>query len=256
MAQISSSVGLISGINTSQIIDQLMSLEQQPVTDLQNRVDNANKQKLAYTDLQTRLASLRVTGQTLEKPSAFQTSSSTSSNENVLTATTTNGAPVGDYQFQVAQLASTQQSVSQGFADATQSLVGAGTLTFEEGGGELTSSARLDTLNGGTGVTRGQFRITDKSGQTGVIDLSSAVTVDDAIKAINTSLNVSVKATLGPNGLVITDTSGGSGNLVIADVAGGKTAANLGIAANTNARRRNRDERELPRPRDAALSAQ
>jgi flagellar hook-associated protein 2 len=234
MAQIASSVGLISGINTSQIIDQLMSLEEQPVTDLQNRVDTANKQKLAYTDLQTRLASLRVTGQTLEKPSSFQTSSATSSNENVLTATTTNGAPVGDYQFQVAQLASTQQSVSQGFADATQSLVGAGTLTLEQGGGELTSSARLDTLNGGTGVARGQFRITDKSGQTGIIDLSGAVTVDDAIKKINTSLDVSVTATLGPNGLVISDTSGGSGNLVITDVAGGKTAANLGIVGNTN----------------------
>jgi flagellar hook-associated protein 2 len=233
MAQISSSVGLISGINTSQIIDQLMSLEQQPVTQLQTRVDTANKQKLAYTDLQTRLASLRITGQTLEKPSTFQTSSTTSSNENVLTATTTTGAPVGDYQFQVAQLASTQQSVSQGFADATQALVGAGTLTFEQGGGELTSSARLDTLNGGTGVTRGQFRITDKSGRTGVIDLSTAVTVDDAIKKINNSLDVSVRATLGPNGLVINDTSGGSGSLAIAELAGGKTAASLGIVAST-----------------------
>jgi flagellar capping protein FliD len=117
MAQISSSTGLISGINYGDIINQLMSLEQRPVNTLQTRIDAVNQQKLAFTDLTTRLTSLKLNGTTLKKTSAFQNATTTSSDENVLTATATTGAAVGSYQFQVARLVTTQQSVTRGFAD-------------------------------------------------------------------------------------------------------------------------------------------
>src|ERR687890_1881600 len=124
MAGISSSVWLVSGINTKDIIDQLMTLESQPKTRLEDRIDETNKVKLAYTDLSTRLASLKLTGTPLKKASTFQAATTTSGDDDVLTATAANGSSIGNFQFQVARLVTTQQSVSDGFADSDVSTVG------------------------------------------------------------------------------------------------------------------------------------
>src|SRR3954447_22807119 len=106
MGRITSSVGLVSGIDTKSIIDQLMALEERPKSQLQTRIDDGNDKKLAYTDLTTRLSSLKLIGTSFKKPSTFQASSATSSDEDVITATASNAAAVGNYQFQVARLVS------------------------------------------------------------------------------------------------------------------------------------------------------
>src|SRR5688572_5581136 len=139
MGRITSGVGLISGIDSRSIIDQLMSLEAQPKTRLEGRIEETNKVKLAYTDLSTRLASLKLTGTSLKKASTFQAATTTSGDDDVLTAIAANGAAVGNYQFQVARLVTTQQSVSNGFSNPDTKTVGAGTITIEQGGGDLTS---------------------------------------------------------------------------------------------------------------------
>lgn len=231
MGRITTGIGLVSGINSKDIIDQLMQLESRPKTILQTRIDSANQKKLAYTDLITRLASMKLTGQALKKPSTFAASTAASSDSNVLTATTTNGASTGAFQFQVARLVTSQQSVSKGFADPDSSKVGAGTLTIEMGGGELTSQTPLSQLNGGAGVKRGVFRITDRSGQTATIDTTAAVSLEDVIKKINTSLDISVKASYGKSGLVLTDLTGKTASdLIVQDVGDGTIAKDLGIA--------------------------
>lgn len=236
MGTITSGIGLISGINTGQIIDQLMKLEARPKDLLQSRIDSTTQQKLAFTDLVARLSSMQITGQTLEKPSNFQAASTTSSNPDVLTASAANGAAIGTYSLQVARLTTTQQSVSNGFTDFNQTHVGAGTITVEQGGGELSSQTTLAELNGGAGIHRGQFRITDRSGATSVIDASAAVTVDDVLKKINTSLDVSVRATLNGDKIVLTDTSGKTtSNLIVQDLGSGAAAADLGIAGSVAA---------------------
>lgn len=231
MGRITSSVGLISGINSSQIIDQLVSLESAPVTQLQKQVATNNAQKAAYTDLLTQLQTLKTVGDTLSNSNTFAASTANSSDESVLTATAGNNAAIGSYQFQVAQLVSSQQSVTKGFSDPNQTKIGAGTITISEGGGELNTPTALSSLNGGQGISRGQFRITDRSGHSATIDISSAVTIDDVAKKINNSLDVSVKATVGKNGLVLTDLTGQTtGNLTVNDLGDGTAAAELGIA--------------------------
>jgi flagellar hook-associated protein 2 len=233
MAQISSSTGLVSGINYGDIINQLMSLEQRPVNTLQTRIDAVNQQKLAFTDLSTRLTSLKLNGTTLKKTASFQNATTTSSDENVLTATATSGAAVGSYQFQVARLVTTQQSVTRGFADFASAKVGAGTISIEMGGGELSQENALADLRGGAGISRGLFKITDRAGNTAVIDTTAAVNLDDVIKKINTSLDISVKASLDGDKIVIQDVTGKTAsNLIIQDVGGGKSAADLGIVGN------------------------
>ncbi len=236
MPSITSSVGVISGINSRDVIDQLMQLEARPKTLLQTRIDGVNQQKLAYTDLQTRLTSLRLSASSLKKPSSFQAATSTSGDENVLTATASNGAQVGSYQFQVARLVTAQQSMTRGFSDYTAPVVGTGTLSLEMGGGEITSQTALSELRGGEGIHRGSFRITDRSGKSAVVDISAAVTLDDVLRKINTALDVSVRATVVGDQIKFEDRTGlGAGSLIVQDMGVGHAAEDLGIVFATSA---------------------
>src|SRR5688572_13013253 len=102
MAGITSGVGLASGLPTKDIIDQLMALEARPKVLLRNRMDAANAQRLAYTDLAARLTSLRLSATAFKKSATFQQASASTSDQNVLTATAAAGASKGTFQFQVA----------------------------------------------------------------------------------------------------------------------------------------------------------
>ncbi|MGD0139798.1 MAG: flagellar filament capping protein FliD [Tepidisphaeraceae bacterium] len=230
MAQITSNIGLISGINTGAIIDGLISIDSAPVNLLQTQITSAQDQKQAYTSLETQLTAMQQIGQNLALPQTFQEATTNSSNPNVLTATAGVGAAVGSYQFQVAQLVSTQQSISNGFANTSSAPIGAGTITLEEGGGEAYSQTPLSQLNGGSGVAQGQFRITDRSGNSTVINTSNDINLDDVVSQINNATGISVHAAVTDDGLQITDQSGGTGALSIQDLNGGTTAQNLGIA--------------------------
>ena len=93
----------------------------------------------------------------------------------------------------------------------------------------ISSSTRLDGLNGGEGVQRGKFNITDSLGRTRVVDLSSSSveTIGDVIQAINSSgsgVLASINST--GDGILVTDTAGGGAQLRI-DENGGRTAADL-----------------------------
>ena len=234
MASITSSTGLATGIDSKSIIDQLMALESRSKTTLQNRVTTTNTQKQAYDTILKGVGEIRSTALKLQLPSTFRSSSATSSNENVLSATTTNGATVGSFNFRVARLVTAQQSVSSGFADFNTQKVGAGTVTVEMGGGEVNTQTMMADLNGGKGVSRGTFRITDRSGASTIIDASAAVTLDDVVKKINSSTDIRVKAEVKSDKLVLTDASGSvSRNFIVQDMGATTTAADLGIITST-----------------------
>ncbi len=99
------------------------------------------------------------------------------------------------------------------------------------------NSVLLRNLRGGQGISQlGSISLTDRSGQTATVDLSSAETLTDVIEAINsaqdTGSDLFLKASLNSqkNGILITDTSGATtSNLIIADVASSTVAADLGI---------------------------
>lgn len=234
MGRITSGVGLVSGLNSSDIIDQLMAIEGRKKDLVQARVDAITTQKTAYVDVSTRLTSLRISAQSFAKPSFFTNATATSSDEDVLTASAAKGAAVGSYQFQVARLVQAQQLISKGFADPDKAAVGAGTITVEVGGGEVTQENLLSDLRGGAGISRGKIRITDMAGASTILDLGDAVTLDDVVKKINTSVDVNVKATVANDRLTITDQTGAvNSELIISDVGGTTAATDLGIAGQT-----------------------
>lgn len=228
MGTITSGIGLVSGLNTSSIIDGLMKIEERPKTDLETRMTEAGKKKDAFNNLSLELTALKVSVLALNKTSTFNNRSVTSSNESLLTASASAGAAKGTYSFQVSRLVTTQQAVSGGFSSSTDK-VGAGTLTFELGGGDVKSQTLLSQLNGGAGVRNGKFRITDGNGNSSVIDISGAVTVDDVIDKINSAENVSVSASVSGDHLTLTDMSGGGSSLTVSEVGLGHAAEDLGI---------------------------
>jgi flagellar hook-associated protein 3 FlgL len=100
----------------------------------------------------------------------------------------------------------------------------------------LTGSTLLSSLNRGIGVstqTGDDFRITAKDGVAIDVEISSAVTIQNVIDAINADAQnggriVASLAASGGNGLRLTDTTGGAGALSVTDL-GSPAAQHLGI---------------------------
>lgn len=234
MGTITTGTGLISGIDIAGLIDQLIALEQRPKRLVEQRNAILTAQQTALQDVSAKLLGLKFSVDGLTGVSTFRSTTAATSNESVLTVASGSGAVPGNYNFTVDRLVASQQVLTKGFKDIDVSPVGTGTLTFEKGDSRLDSKTRLSDLNGGAGVVRGLIRVTDRSGAVGLIDLSRAITVDDAILAINSATNVSVRASVTGDGLTITDNTGlGAGDLTITNAGLTETATSLGIVGNT-----------------------
>ncbi|MCH7592124.1 MAG: hypothetical protein IH989_05005, partial [Planctomycetes bacterium] len=245
MSGISSGIGLISGIDMASLIDQLMAIERIPIENLQRRVSRIDVQRSAFLQLSAQLLSVQNAVSGFTKPSFFNRFSATTSNDAVLTATAGAGAVPSNIAFKVRSLVGSHSLISRGFADDDSTAIGTGTLTIEVGNGKVNKSIELDALNGGDGVRRGTIKITDRTGASADIDLTTAVTIQDLLDVINAEPNIQVRASvtgIGANGatgdrIVIEDTSGGAGSLTIVDKFGGTLAADLGIAGSVAADR-------------------
>ena len=230
MGTISSGIGLISGIDIASLVDQLMELEARPRTLLSNRQAEVDAQRTAMMDISAQFLALRMTATTIRTNSQLAGALASSSNEDILTATASNGALPGSYQFRVARLATTQQHISGGYADSGTAQFSAGTITVQSAQARLTDDTALDVLNGQEGVRRGRIRITDRSGTSQVVDLTMAVSIGDVVEAINSSETISVQATTSDGQIVLTDLTGQTtSNLTVAEVGTGHAAADLGI---------------------------
>ena len=228
MSGITTGIGLVSGIDTSSLIQQLLSIESRPRALAQVRLTQLQSQQAAFLDINTRLGGLQTAARSFRTENTFSSASASSSDEDVLTASASTDAQVGSYTFVVDRLVSTQQTLSRGFADRDVSALNAGSFTFETADAMLERDVSLADLNGGSGVRRGEIVITDSSGANATIDLSRVGTIQDVLDAINGSgLGVNAKAV--GDGLVVDDTAGGLGTLTIANGADSFTATDLKI---------------------------
>jgi flagellar hook-associated protein 2 len=233
MSGISSSTGLISGINSGQIIDQLIAVEARPQQLIQQQVLDLQKQQAAYLDLNSRIQALKTAAQNLRLNKIFDGTTVGSSNADILTGRTTPGTPAGNYSFLVDRVVNTHQLLSQGVVDRNVSGVGLTGITLESTQARLDSDTSLSTLNGGAGISRGKIVVTNRAGTSTTIDLSRVASVSEVLDAFNTNSDVKVTASVSGGHLVLTDTSGGSGSLTVRSSAGYTTAASLGIDQTT-----------------------
>jgi flagellar hook-associated protein 2 len=184
MGGITTGVGIFSGIDSASLIDQLIAVQSRPLILAQSRVIDLNQQQAAYLDINTRLSNFKTAAASFRVNNIFDSSTATSSNESILTASASNSAVPGSYNFIVDRLVSSQQLLSRGFADSNTSAIGIDSLTFESPAARVDSETALADLNSGDGINRGVLSVTTASG-TSEVDLSTAATVSDVLDAFN-----------------------------------------------------------------------
>ena len=162
MAATSSIGGLISGLDTNSILDQLKQAAEAPINNLQSRKDALNQQSVAWSQFEGLLLSFRSLASQLGTPGGVSAWSTSSGRPDLATAAAGAGAAPGAYTFTVEALAQTHQLASQGYADVNQTEVGSGTVSIAVGDSDpvvvavdgFTLSELRDAINNaGTGVS-------------------------------------------------------------------------------------------------------
>ncbi len=128
------SPGISSGLDVNSIVQQLVAAERAPVAQRIQRQDTRLATQIsAYGALRGSLANLQTALNPLKSTTAFQTRTSTTSDEKVLTASATAAAAPGAFDVEVVRLASAHKLASTAFAAGAGTVVGTGTLTLTVG---------------------------------------------------------------------------------------------------------------------------
>lgn len=132
--------GLISGLDTGSIIDQLMTIEKIPRTKITNDQAATTKKQSLLQDVSTKLTSLRFANDDLKSALTWLDSQTVeSADTSKFTATRTAGAAPGGYDVQVGQLASAERQ-TYGFVSPSS----AGTLDIANADGSARVSVNVD----------------------------------------------------------------------------------------------------------------
>ncbi len=231
------STGIFSNIQWDQVIDAILSRDRAYIDSLQQKINENNTKLIAWGSISAKVLTIQNYATILSQPSTFQATTATSTDESIISVVSSKAAQTGQYPLKVYKLSQNHQLVSRGFQDPQEQVASAGdSITIEVGEGWVDRKTPLEWLNGQRGVQRGSVKITDRSGNSAIIDLTGCLTVQDVIDAINENPDIQVSAEIdydaGYNvgdAIKLTDTSGGSGNFIVDEVNGGRTAQDLGI---------------------------
>lgn len=129
--------GLVSGLDTTSMIESLMKVEANPQALLVQKKTNAEKVLTALQALNTKVASLADAAKAAAKASSWDVRKATSSSDSVV-ATAAAGAAVGTVSFSVDAVAASQISLADPFGDPADLLAGSPSLTLRAADGTLT----------------------------------------------------------------------------------------------------------------------
>jgi len=107
--------GIVSGLDTDTLIEQLMAIERRPLVLMQERKTTLEKQRDAWRDVNTRLNNLRDRMAELSRLSLFERRAVTSSKAEVATATANRNAVEAVYRISVQQLAAAHRVAGKRF---------------------------------------------------------------------------------------------------------------------------------------------
>ena len=183
--------GLISGLNTTQIISQLMQVERLPEqqltnhkTDSQNMVSSMQGLNSLFTALQT--AANAFVPDSITQQSAWGSTTATSSASALATVTTGPTAQPGSARFVVTSVASAASVVSSGTVGSLTSPVATGPFLVTKGAAAIGLSA----VTSGATLAAGTHQVTVTQGSagaslTGTSALAPAVTIDGSNNSIS-----------------------------------------------------------------------
>lgn len=189
--------GLGNGIDFGQVITQLIQVQRVPIDRLTDKKTDLQTKLTDYGTLGAKLLALQSAADKLRLPTSFDRSTTTVSDEAVLTATAASTAGQGSYSLQVTQLAKAHQitnKAAKAVATTTTDITSGAPATF--------------TFRVGTGADQ-------------TVSLAAGATLDDLRSAIN-DLGAGVTASLINTGtedtpayrLALTATSSGATNTI------------------------------------------
>lgn len=198
------SLGVGSGLLTSELVEQIIQAERAPVeARLNNKQTVAEAKISAFGEVTTALSAFDSSLQSLRLPSTFNASQVESSNAAAVTGSASSLATSGSYTVSVSQIAQ-QHSVASGAYEEVTSTVGIGTLTF-----------RFGTIDFGVGDSYDGFTVNPGVSARTVTISAANNTLAGVRDAVNTA-NFGVQATIVDDGsgyrLVLTSKNSGVQN--------------------------------------------
>lgn len=202
-----SSTGIGSGLDVNSIISQLMTVEQQPISLLQQKEASYQTELTAWGTVKGALSTFQSAVEALNDPTKFQATTANVADTTVAAASASGTAGPGNYSLSVAQLAQAQKVYSAGLP-TSNTTVGTGTLTFQFG-----------TFDGTTFTPGSQGAKTVTIGA----NQSSLASIRDAINAANVGVTATIvnDGSASGNRLVLTGANGGAANAFKVSVSDG-----------------------------------
>src|SRR5687767_4428463 len=121
--------GLVSGMNTTDMVNQLMQIEALPQTALKNKVTAQNKAVTAFQNINTKMAALTTAATALSSSDSWGAVKATSTSDAAV-VTAKAGAAAGSMSFTVDQLAAAHTvTYDTPVASLTTQVVAGGTVS-------------------------------------------------------------------------------------------------------------------------------
>lgn len=205
-------LGLNQGLNVQQTVAALVAAAEAPLQPLENQVTLYKSQESAVNNINTLLGNLQTAVLALQDPlGGLSATTATSSNENVLTASTATGATPGNHTITVTSLATTSSYDTNPLASSS------------------------------TAISPGSFAIQVGTSPANVVTVSTANNNDtlDSLASYINSGNYGVTASVitdvnGSRLALVSSTTGAPGNLTISANSTGLTFNQTATGANSS----------------------
>lgn len=202
-----SSLGIGSGVLTSDLVDQLVAAERKPTENrLTQQTQRTEALLSAYGKLRSAVTELRLPMRQLSAPDNLKAFSASSSNEAIGVSVDSAKANRGTYSVEVTGLASAQALASNDvFGDRDSTSVGQGTLTLNVG--DKITNVTIDSSNDTLQGLANAINDSDAGVSAGVIDTGSGFQLVLSADETGTANAVSISVS-GDSGGTDTDAEG------------------------------------------------
>jgi flagellar hook-associated protein 2 len=202
-----SSLGVGSGVLTSDLVDQLVAAEREPTEKrLTQKTEQTQALISAYGKLRSAITELRLPMRKLSSPDNLTAFSASSSNEDIGVSVDSTKASRGSYSVNVTSLAGSQALASRDvFADRDTTSVGQGTLALAVG--DKTANITIDSSNDTLQGLANAINEADTGVSAGIIDTGNGFQLVLSADKTGTDNAVSISVT-GDNGGTDTDNQG------------------------------------------------
>ncbi len=103
--------GLASGFDWKTLVSQLANVERAPEQQLQAQQSTINQENATWGNVKSLLTTLQTNVDALKDPTLFDSRTAQVADPTVASASVTTGAPLGNYTFNLTQLATAAQQV-------------------------------------------------------------------------------------------------------------------------------------------------